>query len=78
MFQLLLLDFGASREYSKEFMDKYVQVLKGACDGDRNIVLNVSKEIGFLTGYESKVRIMMKRGTYLVDDDYQESINEIL
>lgn len=41
-------------------MDKYVQVLKGACDGDRNVVLNVSKEIGFLTGYESKVRIIIK------------------
>ncbi|CAG9763698.1 unnamed protein product [Ceutorhynchus assimilis] len=53
--QLLLLDFGASREYSKEFMDKYVQVLKGACDGNRDIVLNVSKELGFLTGYESKM-----------------------
>ncbi|XP_050300302.1 atypical kinase COQ8B, mitochondrial isoform X3 [Anthonomus grandis grandis] len=53
--KLLLLDFGASREYSKEFMDRYVQVLKGACDGDRNIVLNVSKELGFLTGYESKI-----------------------
>ncbi|KAH1026746.1 hypothetical protein HUJ05_000368 [Dendroctonus ponderosae] len=53
--QLLLLDFGASREYSKEFMDKYVQVLKGACDGSRDTVLNMSKEIGFLTGYESKV-----------------------
>ncbi|ERL86581.1 hypothetical protein D910_03988 [Dendroctonus ponderosae] len=37
--QLLLLDFGASREYSKEFMDKYVQVLKGACDGSRDTVM---------------------------------------
>ncbi|XP_066254103.1 atypical kinase COQ8B, mitochondrial [Euwallacea similis] len=53
--QLLLLDFGASREYSKEFMDKYVQVLKGACDGNREAVLKISKELGFLTGYESKI-----------------------
>lgn len=51
----MLLDFGASREYSTEFMDKYVEVLKGACDGDRDKVLNISKELGFLTGYESKV-----------------------
>lgn len=53
--QLLLLDFGASREYSKEFIDKYVKILKGACDADRETVLRVSKELGFLTGYESKV-----------------------
>lgn len=53
--QLLLLDFGASREYSKQFMDKYVQILKAACDGDRITVLNVSRELGFLTGYESKI-----------------------
>ncbi|KAL1509253.1 hypothetical protein ABEB36_004018 [Hypothenemus hampei] len=53
--QLMLLDFGASREYSKEFMDKYVQILKGACDGNREIVLNISRDLGFLTGYESKI-----------------------
>lgn len=60
----MLLDFGASREYSKEFMDKYVQVLKGACDGSRDTVLNMSKEIGFLTGYESKVNGRSTRNKY--------------
>lgn len=53
--QVLLLDFGASREYSKEFIDKYVKILKGACDGDKDAVLKVSRELGFLTGYESKI-----------------------
>lgn len=36
-------------------MDQYVRILKAACDGDRQTVLNVSKDLGFLTGYESKV-----------------------
>ncbi|KAJ8977778.1 hypothetical protein NQ317_001689 [Molorchus minor] len=53
--QILLLDFGASREYSKEFMDKYVTILKAACDSDRKTVLEASRELGFLTGYESKI-----------------------
>ncbi|CAH1160069.1 unnamed protein product [Phaedon cochleariae] len=53
--QLLLLDFGASREYSKEFTDQYVKILKAACDSDRDTVLRVSKDLGFLTGYESKL-----------------------
>ncbi|RZC41767.1 aarF domain-containing protein kinase 4, partial [Asbolus verrucosus] len=53
--QIMLLDFGASREYPKAFMDKYVQILKAACDADRETVLAVSRDIGFLTGYESKI-----------------------
>ncbi|XP_076273318.1 ubiquinone biosynthesis protein COQ8, mitochondrial isoform X2 [Rhynchophorus ferrugineus] len=53
--QLLLLDFGASREYPKDFMDKYVVILKAACDGNTDVVLSKSREIGFLTGYESKI-----------------------
>lgn len=55
MLQLLLLDFGASREYSKSFVDKYIKVIKAASEGDRNTVLTASRELGFLTGYESKV-----------------------
>ncbi|EFA01775.2 atypical kinase COQ8B, mitochondrial [Tribolium castaneum] len=53
--QIMLLDFGASREYSKPFMDQYVKILKASCDADRETVLQVSRELGFLTGYESKV-----------------------
>ncbi|KAK9730657.1 ABC1 atypical kinase-like domain [Popillia japonica] len=53
--KLLLLDFGASREYSKEFVEQYVKIIKAAADDDRQTVLEVSKEIGFLTGYESKL-----------------------
>lgn len=53
--RLILLDFGASREYSKEFLDDYVRIIKAAAEGDRATVLAASREIGFLTGYESKV-----------------------
>lgn len=53
--QLILLDFGASREYSEEFLNIYVKIIKAAAQGDRDTVLKASREIGFLTGYESKV-----------------------
>lgn len=53
--QLILLDFGACRSYEKSFMDKYIEVINGASEGDRQKVLNLSREMGFLTGYESKV-----------------------
>ena len=36
-------------------MDKYIEVIKSAADGNRNGVLLLSREMGFLTGYESKV-----------------------
>ncbi|XP_076292722.1 ubiquinone biosynthesis protein COQ8, mitochondrial [Lasioglossum baleicum] len=53
--QLVLLDFGACREYDKSFMDKYIRVIYAASEGDRNTILNLSREMGFLTGYESKI-----------------------
>ncbi|XP_012267619.2 atypical kinase COQ8B, mitochondrial isoform X2 [Athalia rosae] len=53
--QLVLLDFGACRAYDKSFMDKYIEIIKGASEGDRAKVLHLSREMGFLTGYESKV-----------------------
>lgn len=53
--QLVLLDFGASRGYSSEFLDKYVEIIKAAADGDRAEVLRLSQQMGFLTGFESKI-----------------------
>ncbi|KAJ9574063.1 hypothetical protein L9F63_008589 [Diploptera punctata] len=53
--KLILLDFGASRPYSKEFVDVYIEIIRGAADGNRDLVLSKSREIGFLTGYESKI-----------------------
>lgn len=55
LLQLILLDFGASRPYSKTFIDMYIEVIRGAADGDRDRILQISRDIGFLTGYESKV-----------------------
>lgn len=55
LFQLILLDFGASRPYSKTFTDMYIEIIRGAAEGDRDRILQMSRDIGFLTGYESKV-----------------------
>ncbi|XP_070163350.1 atypical kinase COQ8B, mitochondrial [Polyergus mexicanus] len=53
--QLILLDFGACRTYEKAFMDKYIDVINAASEGNRNKVLQLSQEMKFLTGYESKI-----------------------
>ncbi|XP_013133252.1 PREDICTED: aarF domain-containing protein kinase 4-like isoform X2 [Papilio polytes] len=53
--QVILLDFGATREYSKEFMDQYIEIIKAASEGDRAAILRMSRDMKFLTGYESKI-----------------------
>ncbi|KAK3092784.1 hypothetical protein FSP39_007192 [Pinctada imbricata] len=54
--RLSLLDFGATRKFHAEFVDKYIMIIKAAADMDREGILKWSKDIGYLTGYESKVR----------------------
>ena len=58
IFQLWLLDFGAARYYPKTFVDQYIEIVKGAAAGDRISVLDISRSMGFLTGYESKVNFI--------------------
>ncbi|XP_034801116.2 atypical kinase COQ8B, mitochondrial isoform X3 [Pan paniscus] len=52
--QVTLLDFGASREFGTEFTDHYIEVVKAAADGDRDCVLQKSRDLKFLTGFETK------------------------
>ena len=48
-----LLDFGASREFRKEFVEDYLGVLRAAVKGNRTIVELLSRKLGYLTGNES-------------------------
>jgi aarF domain-containing kinase len=49
-----LIDFGATREYSEDFMNRYLKVVWAAANGDRAVVLEESMALGFLTGDEAK------------------------
>ncbi|KAF2457253.1 ubiquinone biosynthesis protein coq-8 [Lineolata rhizophorae] len=55
--KLELLDFGASREYSDDFIDRYICVLEAASRGDRKTVRDISLELGYLTGHESTMML---------------------
>lgn len=57
---MILLDFEACGNYSKEFVDKYIKIINSASEEDRNKVLTLSREIEFLTGYESKIKIYVQ------------------
>ncbi|NXV70992.1 COQ8B kinase, partial [Atlantisia rogersi] len=52
--RVTLLDFGASRSFDKEFTDHYIEVIRAAADGDRDKVLRKSRDLKFLTGFETK------------------------
>lgn len=48
------MDFGATRSFDQKFLSDYLRIIKAAADNDRALVLNLSQQMGFLTGYESK------------------------
>ncbi|XP_052890867.1 atypical kinase COQ8B, mitochondrial [Anopheles moucheti] len=51
--QVMLIDFGATRFYQKAFMDDYLKVIIAATKNDRQQILELSRKMGFLTGYET-------------------------
>jgi len=55
--KLELLDFGASREYPEKFMTLYVKVLDASARKDRKACQDISIQLGYLTGYESKAML---------------------
>ena len=52
--KLELLDFGAAREYPQKFIAPYIRTLRAASRGDRDTIYQLSIELGYLTGHESK------------------------
>jgi len=53
--KIQLIDFGASREYTKEFMDGWFRLLRAALEGDREVMRVESQNLGYLTGEENDV-----------------------
>lgn len=51
--KLMLIDFGATRFYTKQFMDNYLKIIIAACENNRDLVKKLSIDMGFLTGYET-------------------------
>ncbi|KAF8130305.1 ABC1-domain-containing protein [Boletus edulis] len=55
--QVSLVDFGATREYSKEFMDNWLQLLQAAAREDRKACTDWSHRLGYLTGEENEIML---------------------
>ena len=54
---LYLIDFGAARDYSDEFVTNYLDTVYAAANGDAKTVLRATTDLGFLSGKESKLMI---------------------
>ncbi|XP_077587309.1 atypical kinase COQ8A, mitochondrial [Stigmatopora nigra] len=52
--KVALLDFGATRDFDKSFTDIYIEVINAAAHHNREEVLQRSRDMKFLTGFESK------------------------
>ncbi|XP_037652096.1 atypical kinase COQ8A, mitochondrial [Sebastes umbrosus] len=52
--KVALLDFGATRGFDKSFTDSYIEIINAAANNNREGVLQKSRDMRFLTGYESK------------------------
>ncbi|KAF7728035.1 hypothetical protein EC973_006800 [Apophysomyces ossiformis] len=53
--QIELLDFGACREFPPKFLSLYGQILLSASSNDPQGVWEYSRQLGFVTGYETEV-----------------------
>ncbi|KAK7029904.1 atypical kinase COQ8, mitochondrial [Favolaschia claudopus] len=52
-----LVDFGATREYDKAFMDSWLRLLQAAASGDREACIQWSLKLGYLTGEENELML---------------------
>ncbi|OCB88882.1 ABC1-domain-containing protein [Sanghuangporus baumii] len=55
--QIELIDFGATRSYSKEFIDKWMRILQAAVAEDYDACVHWSLELGYIKGGESKTML---------------------
>ncbi|THH29978.1 hypothetical protein EUX98_g4215 [Antrodiella citrinella] len=55
--QVALVDFGASREYSKSFMDNWLRLLEAAASDDHAACIEWSLKVGYLTGEENQAML---------------------
>ncbi|XP_057508730.1 protein ABC transporter 1, mitochondrial isoform X2 [Actinidia eriantha] len=52
-----LIDFGAARDFPKNFVDDYLRMVLACANSDREAVIEMSRRLGFLTGMESDIML---------------------
>lgn len=52
-----LIDFGAARDYPRDFVDNYLRMVLACANRDKDNVIEMSRRLGFLTGMESQIML---------------------
>ncbi|KAK4480757.1 hypothetical protein RD792_013841 [Penstemon davidsonii] len=52
-----LIDFGAARDFPKNFVDDYLRMVVACANSDKEAVVEMSRRLGFLTGTESEIML---------------------
>jgi aarF domain-containing kinase len=55
--QTTLIDFGATREFPKEFVDGYLRIVWANANRDEETLMEQSRKMGFLTGEENDLML---------------------
>lgn len=55
--QTTLIDFGATREYPKSFVDGYLRIVWANAHRDEGTLMDISRKMGFLTGEENNLML---------------------
>jgi len=69
-----LIDFGAGREFSTEFLGQYLEIIHGSYTSDKPKILDNSIKMGFLTGEENReMRDAHTTGVMIVGEPFRTS-----
>jgi aarF domain-containing kinase len=69
-----LIDFGATREYSKDFVDGYLRVVWASANRDEQALMDQSRRMKFLTGDENEEMVRAhKLSGYTVGEPFWEN-----
>lgn len=66
-----LIDFGATRDYSKEFMDGYLRIVWASANRDEETLMRHSRMMHFLTGHENEEMLQAHKASgYTVGEPF--------
>jgi len=69
-----LIDFGATREYSKEFVDGYLRIVWASTNMDEERLMDQSYRMGFLTGEENDIMLHAhKQSGYTLGEPFRKN-----
>eukprot|EP00300_Choanocystis_sp_HF-7_P015183 c18962_g1_i4.p1 GENE.c18962_g1_i4~~c18962_g1_i4.p1 ORF type:complete len:431 (+),score=84.77 c18962_g1_i4:496-1788(+) len=72
--RLRIIDFGASIEYGRNFVDKYRDLVMACANRDREKILQVSQSLGLLTGEETRtMKDAHVEASYVVGEPFATS-----